>query len=89
MAWRIEFDEAAAEELAELDRAIAKRVVKLLKDRLANQSDPRRIGHALHHDLAGLWRYRVGDWRLVCRIEDASKTILVLRVGHRREVYRA
>jgi len=88
LAWTIEFDEAAAEELAELDRAVARRIVKFLKGRLGGEGDPRRSGHTLRHDLAGLWRYRVGDWRLVCRIEDSTETILILRIGHRREVYR-
>jgi mRNA interferase RelE/StbE len=88
LAWTIEFDEAAAEELAELDREVARRIVTFLKNRLGGGSDPRRVGHALRHDFVGLWRYRVGDWRVVCRIEDASKTILILKIGHRREVYR-
>jgi mRNA interferase RelE/StbE len=55
---------------------------------LQSISDPRSIGEALHGDKSGLWRYRVGDYRLICQIEDARLVIVVLNIGHRREVYR-
>ncbi|MBF0260191.1 MAG: type II toxin-antitoxin system RelE/ParE family toxin [Desulfamplus sp.] len=50
--------------------------------------DPRRFGEALRFDLSGLWKYRVGDYRLICDIQDNTVTVLVLRVGHRREIYK-
>jgi mRNA interferase RelE/StbE len=59
-----------------------------LRERIATDADPRRFGKPLIGDKAGLWRYRVGDFRLVCRIEDERLVVLVLAVGHRREVYR-
>jgi mRNA interferase RelE/StbE len=59
-----------------------------MAERLATEADPRRLGHSLSGPLIGLWRYRVGDYRLICRIEDGRCLVLVLTIGHRREVYR-
>lgn len=88
MAWRIEFLPAAEKELAKLGRAEAKRIIETLKTRIAPLDDPRRLGSALSGQLGGLWRWRIGDYRVVARIEDERITILVVRVAHRREVYR-
>lgn len=89
MAWRIEFDPAAVEELAALDHVVQRRIIKVLRERIALLVDPRAIGEALRgKELGGFWKYRVGDYRLICRIEDEIILILVLRIGHRREVYR-
>ena len=88
MAWRIEFLPAAEKELAKLGRAEAKRIIETLKTRIAPLDDPRRLGSALSGQLGGLWRWRIGDYRVVARIEDERITILVGRVAHRREVYR-
>lgn len=88
MAWTAEVTETAAQALAKLDRGTQRRVRAFLAERLAGDADPRRIGKALQGRHAGLWRYRVGDYRLICRIEDARCVVLVLTVGHRREVYR-
>ena len=59
-----------------------------MRERLLGSPDPRQIGKALAGELQGLIRYRVGDYRLICRLEDRVLTILVLEVGHRREIYR-
>jgi len=88
LAWRIEFLPAAEKELAKLGRAEAKRIIETLKTRIAPLNDPRRLGSALSGQLGGLWRWRIGDYRVVARIEDERITILVVRVAHRREVYR-
>lgn len=88
MVWRIEFVAGAIDDLDALDGSIRRRVVRFLADRIAGPKDPRRFGHALTADLAGLWRYRVGDFRILSQIDDAAGLVLVLRVGHRREVYR-
>ena len=89
LAWRIEFDEAAKKELARLDRLVAKRIVSFLQDRLAIAENPRSLGQALTgKTLGSFWKYRVGDYRIIASIEDTKITILVLRVGHRRDVYR-
>ena len=89
MAWRIEFERAAARELDKLDSQSAGRILRFLRDRVALLEDPRSIGQALKGERFGeFWRYQVGDCRIVARIEDAEGLILVLRIGHRREIYR-
>jgi len=89
LAWRIELAEAAAKELAQLDRPVARRITAFLRERLARLDDPRSIGEALKGQRFGsLWKYRVGDWRIIASIEDDLVRILVLRIGNRREVYR-
>jgi mRNA interferase RelE/StbE len=89
MAWRIEFSEAAERELGKLDPQIAKRILKVLHGRIAPADDPRAFGEALKGSKLGeFWKYRIGDHRLICSIEDKVLRILVLRIGHRREVYR-
>ena len=88
MAWRIEFHPDAAKELRALDRTVAARIVKTLETRVAGQADPRALGSALKGEHSGYWRWRIGDYRIVGRVEDGRITILIVRVGHRREVYR-
>ncbi len=86
--WQVEFDRAAARDLRKLGADAERRVLRYLRERIAGPEDPRRLGHALTGDLQGLWRYRVGDYRIVAAIEDGRFTVLVVTVGHRREVYR-
>lgn len=89
MIWRIEFDPAAYEELAQLDRVVQKRIMKVLRERIAPLEDPRSLGEVLHgKELGRFWKYRIGDYRVICDIQDEVIRILVLRIGHRREVYR-
>ena len=88
MGWRVEFDRRAKRELDELDRSAQDRIVRFLRERIAVSEDPRRLGEALRGEKAAFWKYRVGDYRLVCDIQDARVVVLVLAVGHRREVYR-
>jgi mRNA interferase RelE/StbE len=88
LAWTIEFVPAARKELKKLGRAEAARIVGTLETRIAARDDPRQLGTALGGELGGLWRWRIGDYRVVARIEDERITILVVRVAHRREVYR-
>jgi len=89
MAWKIEIETAARRELAALDPPVAKRILKFLGERVAKLEDPRSIGEALTGSRLGeFWKYRVGDWRIIARIEDAEIRILVVRIGNRREVYR-
>jgi mRNA interferase RelE/StbE len=88
LAWRIEFVPAAAKELKKLGKAEAARIIATLETRIATLNDPRSIGSALTGDLGGLWRWRIGDYRIIAKIEDERITILVVRIGHRREVYR-
>ena len=89
MAYDVEFSAAADRELAKLDAPHAKRILKFLHERVAKLDDPRSIGKALHGSRLGeFWKYRVGDYRLICKIEDNRLVVLVLRVGHRKEIYR-
>lgn len=87
MAWQINFEDSAVKELCKLDKQIQKNILRYLRDRVAVEDDPRRFGQALRNNLAGLWKYRVGDYRIICNINDHELTVLVLRVGHRRQIY--
>ena len=86
MTWTVEFDDAAAKELRKLDKQAQKDILKYLRERIATDEDPRRFGKALSHNLAGLWRYKIRDYRLICNIEDDKLIVLILHVGHRKEV---
>ena len=89
MAYEIEFDPAALKELSKLDKQVQRRLVTFLRDRVAALDNPREIGEALAGSTLGtFWKYRVGDWRIVCAIQDRRITVRVLRVGNRREIYR-
>lgn len=85
--WRVDFDSDAAKELRALGGAERRQVLNYLRKRVATPEDPRRFGKALSGELKGLWRYRVGDVRIVTSIEDQTVTVLVLRIANRREVY--
>lgn len=86
MAWEIEFDAAAEKELAKVDRQVQKRVLRFLRERIA-PNNPRDFGESLQANLSGLWKYRVGDYRIIADIQDEKVLVLVLRVAHRRKVY--
>jgi mRNA interferase RelE/StbE len=74
-------------DLKKLDQTAQKRILTYLKEKIATQENPRLFGKALKGNLKGLWRYRVGDYRLVCQILDAELIILVIKVGHRQNIY--
>lgn len=86
MAWRIELSATATKELAKLGRLEAGRITAYLRDRVAPH--PRAVGKALTGPLGDLWRYRVGDYRIICELHDGLMRVLVIKLGHRREVYR-
>ena len=89
MAWKIELDPAAERELDKLDPPVAKRILRFLYGRVAALDDPRSIGDALKGSRLGeLWKYRVGDYRIIADIEDGALKILVVKIGNRRKVYR-
>ena len=89
MGWKIEFSKAADRDLDKLDRAIARRILTFLHSRVASLDNPRLIGEALTgSELGHLWKYRVGDYRIIADLEDEVLRVLVVKVGHRREVYR-
>lgn len=88
MIWKIEFDAKAKKELLRLDKQIQRRIMNLLEDRVLKKRNPRSTGSALQNILSGLWRYRVGDYRIICKIEDKNLIVLVISVGHRKDVYK-
>ena len=89
MVYKIGIDPVAARELDKLDKQVTHRILKFLHERLAKLDDPRSIGEALTGSRLGeLWKYRVGDYRIIASIEDDYLLIIVVRIGHRREVYR-
>ena len=87
MAWQIDLSDTAKKQLSKIGRTEAKRITMFLRERLEPMDDPRQLGSALK-GAGNLWRYRVGDYRIVASIEDERVRILVVRIGHRREVYR-
>ena len=89
MAWTVEFLPEAARELRKLDRPVAARLLCFLEERVRRAEDPRSIGEPLRGErLGAYWKYRVGDYRLICSIQDQRIVVTVVRIGHRRDVYR-
>ena len=85
--WRVEFGRRAEKQLDRLDPAVRVRILKKLH-LAAGSDDPRTTADPLTGGWIGYWRYRVGDYRVICRIEDERVTVYVIEIGHRREVYR-
>ena len=87
LTWAVEWDERARKELRKLDKQVQKDILHYLRSRIATDGSPKRFGKPLAGHLAGLWRYRIKDHRLICKIEDGNLVVLVLRASHRRHVY--
>lgn len=85
--WRVEFHPDAARDLRKLGHVERRLILAYLRERIATPDDPRRFGRPLTGDLTGLWRYQVGDYRIVATIENDRLVVLVVTVGHRRAVY--
>lgn len=89
MAWTIDYTESARRQLRKLDRQAAQRILDFMDERIAAQEDPRNTGKALTGPMLGAyWRYRIGDYRIICDIQDGALCVLVIEIGNRREVYR-
>ncbi|WP_349618522.1 type II toxin-antitoxin system RelE family toxin [Azotobacter salinestris] len=88
MAWTIDYTQTALNQLRKLDKQSARRILDFMDERVALREDPRSTGKALTGPLGGLWRYRVGDFRVICEIQDGALRVLVVELGNRREVYR-
>ncbi len=88
MAWTIDYADTAKRQLHKLDRQSAQRVLDFMDKRIAKLENPRSTGKALTGPLGDFWRYRVGDCRVICDIQDGALRVLVVRVGNRREIYR-
>jgi mRNA interferase RelE/StbE len=87
LGWKIEFDKKAKKEFANLDKTIQKQIDKFIL-KLAKNKDPKKIADTLKGSLQSFWKYRIGNYRLVCSINEDAMTILILRVKHRKEVYK-
>jgi mRNA interferase RelE/StbE len=89
LAWRIDYTETARKQLRKLDKQTARRILDFMDERVAGQENPRAVGKVLTGPLLGTyWRYRIGDYRVICDIQDGALRVLVIEVGHRRDVYR-
>jgi mRNA interferase RelE/StbE len=86
--WRVEITRTAEKQITKLSRAAQKSIQRFLRERLASSDNPRQWGKPLRGEKKDLWRYRVGDYRVICDIQDDRVVVLVLEVGHRKDVYR-
>lgn len=87
MVWKIELSSRARKALKKLDHKPARDIVRALEE-IAQLQNPRSRGKALTGNLQGLWRYRVGDYRVICDIRSQRLTIYAIDLGHRRNIYR-
>ncbi|MGC9291121.1 MAG: type II toxin-antitoxin system RelE family toxin [Acidobacteriaceae bacterium] len=88
MAWRVEFTDIAVRTISKLDTDVRKRINTFFRERITKTDDPIAIAEPLYGEFRGLWRFRIGDYRAICDIQRKQLTVLVLNVGHRREIYR-
>lgn len=88
LAWTLRISDTAKRQLKKLDRSTAQALLRYLNRLLLEAENPRQRGKALTANLTGLWRYRVGDYRLICDLQDGELVVLVLQIAHRSEAYR-
>jgi mRNA interferase RelE/StbE len=88
LAWTVEISDVAEKKLKKLDRPVLERILNYFSDRIEGCKNPRHFGEPLKGTLDGLWRYRVGDYRIACEVNDPQETVLVLNIGHRRDIYK-
>ena len=88
MTWIIEYTETAKHQLRKVDKHTARLIMDYMDERVASSDNPRSSGKALTGPLGGLWRYRVGDYRVICEIRDQTLCVMVVRIGNRRDVYK-
>ena len=88
MAWKIEFDAGVEKDLKKLGPTAQKKILKYIREKIMATDNPRLLGKSLSGKLSNIWRYRIGDYRLLAKIEDKQFVILVVHVGHRKDVYR-
>jgi mRNA interferase RelE/StbE len=88
LAWKIDISRTAEKQITKLHREAQRAIISFLRERLAGAENPRQWGKPLQGEKRGLWRYRVGNYRLICDIQDERITVIVLQVGHRKDVYR-
>lgn len=88
MVWRIEYAESVQKDVRKLDAQERKRIRDFIEVKVANLEKPRSLGKPLSGGLSGLWRYRVGNCRIIANIEDCDARILIVKIAHRKEAYR-
>jgi mRNA interferase RelE/StbE len=88
LAWKIDYTDSARKELRGMDRQQAKRILDFMDKRIAALENPREHGKTLSGPLGAFWRYRLGDYRIICDIQDNALCVLVIRIGNRNTVYR-
>ena len=88
MTWKIEFDAGVEKDLKKLGHPAQKKILKYIKEKIMTSGNPRLLGKPLSGKLSDIWRYRIGDYRLLAKVEDEKFVILVIHVGHRKDVYR-
>jgi len=88
MNFHVEFDKSVYKYLSKLDKYTTKMILNWIEDRLENCENPRIYGKALSSNLAGLWRYRVGDYRIIAKIIDEKIIVLIIAIGHRKDIYK-
>ena len=88
LGWTIEISDTARKQLKKMNKQDAGRILSYLKSRAAKGDNPRKTGKALKGNFSELWRYRVGNYRILCELQDNIMTILVLQAGHRKEIYK-
>lgn len=88
MAWTIDYTTTAKGQLRKLDKQMARRIVDYMDERIAVRNNPRSAGKSLVGPLGGFWRYRLGDYRIICEIQESVLRVLVVQIGNRREIYR-
>ena len=85
-SWKAEFTTEARRQFERLDRPVQRRIQAYLNEKVL-AGDPRHFGRAIRGDLSGLWRYRIGDFRLIAKLEDAIVTVIIIKTGHRSVIY--
>lgn len=84
---QIRFSSHSLKQLKRLDKHIAKKIIDFIEDKIAQLDDPRQIGKPLQGQLVNLWRYRLGDYRMIVEIQDDEMIIQVIKIGHRKDIY--
>lgn len=87
MIWTVKWENHALKEFRKLDKALQKTILNYLRERIAVKDDPRRFGKPLSYDKYGLWRYRIQDIRIICKIFEDELLVLVVKAAHRKDAY--
>lgn len=88
MRYKLLFSKRALKELKKMDKAVSALIFAWLKKNIDGAADSRAFGKALTGDKKDMWRYRIGDYRVLADIEDENLTIIAIEIGHRRDIYK-